>query len=40
MQISSGEQEFLNRNQLLPAYLDAANQWFAPIVKSLSLIHI
>ena len=35
MQISSGEQEFLNRNQLLPAYLEAANQWFAPIVKSI-----
>ena len=35
MQISSREQEFLNRNQLLPSYLETANQWFDPIVTSI-----
>ena len=32
MNISAKEQAFLERNQLPPAYLDAAKQWFSPIV--------
>ncbi len=32
MNISVKEQAFLERNQLPPAYLDAAKQWFSPIV--------
>jgi D-glycerate 3-kinase len=32
MNISLKEQAFLERNQLSPAYLDAAKQWFSPIV--------
>ena len=32
MKISSEEQSFLKRNQLPLSYLEAANQWFSPIV--------
>ena len=35
MNISAKEQAFLERNQLPPAYLDAAKQWFSPIVDSI-----
>ena len=35
MKISSEEQAFLDRNQLPLCYLEAANQWFSPIVDSI-----
>lgn len=36
MNITSQEQAFLDRNQLPSTYLDIANQWFCPIVNSIS----
>ncbi len=35
MKISLEEKSFLDRNQLPLSYLDAANQWFAPLVDSI-----
>ena len=35
MKISSEEQAFLDRNQLPASYLEAANQWFSPIVNNI-----
>ena len=35
MKISLEEKSFLDRNQLPPSYLDAANQWFAPLVDNI-----
>ena len=35
MKISSEEQAFLDRNQLPVSYLEAANQWFSPIVNNI-----
>ena len=35
MKTSSEEKAFLDRNQLPLSYLDAANQWFAPLVDSI-----
>jgi D-glycerate 3-kinase len=35
MNISSEEQAFLDRNQLPLSYLEAANQWFSPLVSSI-----
>jgi D-glycerate 3-kinase len=35
MKISLEEKSFLDRNQLPLAYLDAANQWFAPLVDNI-----
>ena len=35
MNISSEEQAFLDRNQLPLSYLEAANQWFSPLVNSI-----
>lgn len=36
MNITSQEQAFLDRNQLPSTYLDIANQWFRPLVNSIS----